>query len=364
MPATFFGKFVPVGTLVESGYGTGLNEIWCEGSPASNIVTIPLEGVLLGVAARTAIHSLWPLEVGKEISFDRDFGIDERKAKSKIKVVATKTVAIAGVDRRVFVVEGRTVRLWCPNGTTQGFNEVWWYDPGSATVVHYEIEWVDSASTGMDFEYSLVRATLPKGPLVAHGAADRQSQLAARRPPRPVQSAQPPETPEPRTTKRAARASPSALPRTVKPRPPPSFTQDTTPPVITVAERLAASGKTVEVIGTVRDASQIAEVAIDGRQIAVAADGGFRVRRVVPPGQSVLRISALDEWGNEAAREIKSNFFNFFATFIAFEVIFKYDSTQRSLKKPHGPCACASEQDVASGGTGALHNQPRSRGLR
>lgn len=301
--ATFFGKFVSVGSLTESGYGTGLDEIWCPGFTSNNVERIALDEVLLDDAARNAIRSLWPLQVGKEISFQRNFGIEIGKAKSKIKVAGTKAFTIAGVEQRVFVVEGRTDEIWCPHNDTLGFREVWWFDPKLAAVIHYEMKWIDSPTTGIDFDYSLVRATMPRPAAktkIAKAVRPPIAQLPDTPPPptpRPVPTARPGKTPEPKPTKKAVRAP-------VRPKPPPAFIQDKTPPEITVARRLTASGKTVEVIGSVRDASQIAEVTIDGRRIAVSADGKFRVRRVVPPGKSVLLISALDEWGNEAARKI------------------------------------------------------------
>ena len=190
--ATFFGKFVPVGTLARSGYGAGLNEIWCQGISFNWLSSRTLEDVLLDAAARIAIRSLWPLEVGKEISFRRNFRPLRGKAKSKIKVVGTKTVSIAATDRLVFVLEGETERLWCRKSTV-GFNEVWWYDPGLAAVVHYEIKWVDQPTMGVDFDYSLVKATFPQGT-------------------------------------RIARAAPAAKPRPALPAPGPAIAADTAPP--------------------------------------------------------------------------------------------------------------------------------------
>ena len=80
--------------------------------------------------------------------------------------------------------------------------------------------------------------------------------------------------------------------------------QDTQPPVIDVPATIAAKGAVAAIAGQIRDASRLIEVTIDGRPVAVGADGSFSARRGVPQGTSTITIVALDEWGNRAARSV------------------------------------------------------------
>ncbi len=80
--------------------------------------------------------------------------------------------------------------------------------------------------------------------------------------------------------------------------------QDNTPPVIEVPAAFATKGAAAEIAGRVSDESQIIEVTVNGRPVAVEPDGSFSVRRGVPQGKSTVVVAALDEWGNRAARNI------------------------------------------------------------
>ena len=80
--------------------------------------------------------------------------------------------------------------------------------------------------------------------------------------------------------------------------------EDTQPPVIDVPATIAAKGAVATISGRIRDASRLIEVTIDGRPVAVGADGSFSARRGVPRGTSTITIAALDEWGNRAERSV------------------------------------------------------------
>ena len=80
--------------------------------------------------------------------------------------------------------------------------------------------------------------------------------------------------------------------------------RDTQPPVIDVPATIAAEGAVAAISGRIRDASRLIEVTIDGRPVAVGADGSFSARRGVPRGTSTITIAAMDEWGNRAERSV------------------------------------------------------------
>ncbi len=86
--------------------------------------------------------------------------------------------------------------------------------------------------------------------------------------------------------------------------PPLTAAEDTQPPVIDVPATIAAKGAVAAISGRIRDASRLIEVTIDGRPVAVGADGSFSARRGVPQGTSTITIVALDEWGNRAERSV------------------------------------------------------------
>ncbi len=111
--------------------------------------------------------------------------------------------------------------------------------------------------------------------------------------------------------RRAARAREQAAKRA---RPPPAptppaqqpltGTSDTQPPVIDVPATVAAKGAVATIGGRIKDASRLIEVTIDGRPVAVDADGSFSARRGMPQGTSTITIAAMDEWGNRATRKV------------------------------------------------------------
>ena len=124
-------------------------------------------------------------------------------------------------------------------------------------------------------------------------------------------------------------ARPPASPSTSAPpaQQPLTAARDDTPPVIDVPGALAAKSAAVEIAGRVSDSSRIIEVTMDGRPVAVAADGSFSARRGVPMGESTITVVAVDEWGNRAMREVT----------VTREAVI----TQRRIKVPGRPSVAA-----------------------
>ena len=75
---------------------------------------------------------------------------------------------------------------------------------------------------------------------------------------------------------------------------------DTEPPVITTPPSLKTDQPAVALVGRVNDASTIVQFLINDRPAPLDPDGRFNVERTVPLGESAFRLSAVDEWGNQA----------------------------------------------------------------
>jgi hypothetical protein len=80
---------------------------------------------------------------------------------------------------------------------------------------------------------------------------------------------------------------------------------DTAAPLIAVPASLETDSAVIEISGGVVDASQIIELRIDGRPVAIGEGGTFTVQRGVAVGISDISVSALDEWGNEGRAVIR-----------------------------------------------------------
>lgn len=97
-----------------------------------------------------------------------------------------------------------------------------------------------------------------------------------------------------------ARARPASRPTA----PRPVVAADATPPVIDAPASLSTDSSTVEIKGRVSDKSQIVELSVNGRPVAIARDGAFSFSRGMPTGTSKLTVVAVDEWGNRGQKEI------------------------------------------------------------
>jgi len=80
---------------------------------------------------------------------------------------------------------------------------------------------------------------------------------------------------------------------------------DSTAPLIALPGSLETDAAVIDIWGGVVDASRIVDLRIDGRSVAIGADGAFPIRRGVPVGVSEIRVTALDEWGNEAEQRVR-----------------------------------------------------------
>ena len=80
---------------------------------------------------------------------------------------------------------------------------------------------------------------------------------------------------------------------------------DSTAPLIALPGSLETDEAAIDIWGGVVDASRIVDLRIDGRSVAIGADGAFSIRRGVPVGVSEIRVTALDEWGNEAEQRVR-----------------------------------------------------------
>ena len=80
---------------------------------------------------------------------------------------------------------------------------------------------------------------------------------------------------------------------------------DSTAPLIALPRSLETDEAAIDIWGGVVDASRIVDLRIDGRSVAIGADGAFSIRRGVPVGVSEIRVTALDEWGNEAEQRVR-----------------------------------------------------------
>ena len=86
-----------------------------------------------------------------------------------------------------------------------------------------------------------------------------------------------------------------------------SHAADTTAPVIDVPTQVDTDEAVIDIAGRVADDSDVVELTLNGRAIALGTGGAFRVQRAVPLGASELRIAALDEWGNRTEKRVAIN---------------------------------------------------------
>jgi len=73
---------------------------------------------------------------------------------------------------------------------------------------------------------------------------------------------------------------------------------------ITGGNSVSVTSKFFNLEGTVSDASGIAELAIDGNPAQFDASGTFTLRRFLPIGETTLRITATDIYGNTATEQV------------------------------------------------------------
>ena len=74
--------------------------------------------------------------------------------------------------------------------------------------------------------------------------------------------------------------------------------------MIDVPTQVDTDEAVIDIAGRVADDSEVVELTLNGRAIALGSGGAFRVQRAVPLGISEVRIAALDEWGNRAETRV------------------------------------------------------------
>ena len=77
-------------------------------------------------------------------------------------------------------------------------------------------------------------------------------------------------------------------------------TVDKTPPVIETIAGLKTNLEIETISGRVTDASKIASFTIEGKAVALDANGAFSIERKLPIGESHVRMAAVDRFGNQA----------------------------------------------------------------
>jgi hypothetical protein len=195
------------------------------------------------------------------------------------RVDRTETVTAGGSAHaaHVIVVEGQYRCTGGAGGELQAdsYRRDLWYAPDAGVVVKERFTWTSGFRQGQAEEYELVELRRPAGAPVAVAAAPVVQPPAVA--PRPVQP--------PAQTAVAAQV-------------------DQAPPTIEVADAIEADGAVVRIEARISDASRIVDVRLDGQPVPMDAEGRIALRRGVPVGSSTLRLSALDEWGNEAVRQL------------------------------------------------------------
>ena len=107
------------------------------------------------------------------------------------------------------------------------------------------------------------------------------------------------------TVTRAAADAPKVA---AKPQPAPQpiakVAADEKASVIELPSSLNTTERTIELAGRVFDNSKVVEVTVEGRPVALGANGAIEVKRAVSVGSNTIRIAAVDEWGNRAEKRI------------------------------------------------------------
>ena len=296
-----YGGLFPLGRMDRSGFGGVVGRVSCiDININASTDVYSLGTARLGDSAKRAIKGLWPLKVGKSARFSTDVSGQEGTIDTKVRVVGTTTMNVAGQSRKVFELRADSSMMTDCGGSITDYSRTWWYDAKAGLVVKYKL----SAGVGVlpgsvDVRLTSVRYPKPatKGVTMVQAPA-----------PTPAPTAQVPQRKQ--VASRAQRA-------------------DRSPPILSIPPSLVADGPIVEITGRVRDDSNIIEVAVAGQPLTLGRDGHFSVRRGVLPGNSVIEITAVDEWGNTTRRSIA-------VTRMASRVVSTPSASQARARKTEG----------------------------
>jgi len=224
------------------------------------------------------LADMWPLKVGNTVKYEFWFDWDEtglRELYSYIdaKVTAKKSVPFMGRQTPVYVIEKEAINGNCGHRKFADHKEILWYAPEHRFVIHRETTHIGGFDDKKSMAWNVTAIRLPGQP-----AAVAQAPAAAA----PV----------------TATARPVQQQKIVS-------AADVTAPAITLPGEISVQSAMVRFQGRITDTSAIVEVLVDGRPISMAADGTVEIRRAVPVGQTALKITALDEWGNQASAVVQ-----------------------------------------------------------
>ena len=262
--ARFYAWFFIIGPADRDGYGMSQTEIWCPGVRNGDFRRSP--PLVLRDKARRAARSLWPLKSGKKIHLIAHVDQGRERIDLSVRVHEPEAISWNGQTRNVFRVSA-TEEFKCNNLPGEWSLDLeppaeyvmtWWYDPAQRLILKMRRDWPNLAVTE---NLELRRVQMPASAQIAR--------------PRPTAPATP------------------------------KIVQDHEPSRTAAPRAVTADCGVVFFKGRVRDASWIIELTVNGRPVAVEADGSFTARRGAPRGRSTIIITALDEWGNRGSWHIR-----------------------------------------------------------
>ncbi len=125
----------------------------------------------LGGAARSALESLWPLEVAKKaaLTFEETEArnLAKRTWRVDLEVKGTEIIDLSGFRYPAYVVREHASSE-AVSGVNAGYpaleySATHWYNPESGLILKSRRDWIRAPSAGVREEYSLIRVEYPEG---------------------------------------------------------------------------------------------------------------------------------------------------------------------------------------------------------
>ncbi|CAA6603784.1 conserved hypothetical protein [Rhodospirillaceae bacterium LM-1] len=85
----------------------------------------------------------------------------------------------------------------------------------------------------------------------------------------------------------------------------PQKTHPSEPPTVSIKSVPTTTSQTIDIAGKVSSKGRITALTVDGTDVAVKSDGIFSVRRGIPLGDSEIKLTATDEWGQTSETRVK-----------------------------------------------------------